>query len=400
MIPIAQLDGIQLLAGAEALSERPLRPYAPEVRKFLGALAAELRADPLAARMPDVMTFAFWIRPANIARLQQALADGRTRLGIGLVLHIAPSNVPVNFAFSYVFGLLAGNANLVRVPAREWPEITAIYAAMNRVFATAEHEVVRRHTAIVRYPRDGAITAELSALCQGRVIWGGDDTINDIRALPMPVRSREIAFADRYSLCVLEAEAISALDDRALVRLANDFYNDTYLVDQNACSSAQLVVWHGAQVHPGELRFWDAVEQVVKARYALAPVKQVDKYTHLLHDAVALDGNVALRARHDEYIYRLELTSLLPDNEHLRGQFGYFYEFHAAELDELAPIVTTRYQTLSYFGVDRDQLRSLVLGHRLPGIDHVVPVGRTLDIDVIWDGYDVIRTLSRIVDIR
>ena len=35
-------------------------------------------------------------------------------IGCGLALYISPSNVPMNFAYSLVFGLLSGNNNPIR----------------------------------------------------------------------------------------------------------------------------------------------------------------------------------------------------------------------------------------------------------------------------------------------
>lgn len=400
MIPIAQRDGVHLLAGAASLNPQPLVPFAEPVQAFLNALATELRHDPAGARMGDVASFAFAIRRGNLQRLQTNFMQREDRLGLGMVLHIAPSNVPVNFAFSYLFGLLAGNANLVRVPSRDWPQVDVICAAINRVFASGEHEAVRQRTAFIRYARNDETTAAFSAQCQGRVVWGGDATVKHLRAIPLPVRATEIGFADRYSLCVMDANAIEELDQLGLQRLARDFFNDTYLVDQNACSSPHLLIWHNAERSDVEHRFWTAVEQVARERYPLEAIKQVDKYTHLLHDALSFDGNAALQARHDEYVYRIRLDELPVDTERLRGRFGYFYEYHTTNLQQLVRIVTPRYQTLTYFGVDRESLRALVMDNGLPGIDRIAPVGKALDIDVIWDGHDMVRSLSRIVDVR
>ena len=49
--------------------------------------------------------------------------DAELRLGKGVVFHIAPSNVPVNFAFSFAAGLLAGNANIVRIPSKDFEQV-------------------------------------------------------------------------------------------------------------------------------------------------------------------------------------------------------------------------------------------------------------------------------------
>ena len=38
--------------------------------------------------------------------------------------------------------------------------------------------------------------------------------------------------------------------------------------------------------------------------------------------------------------------------------------------------------------------------NKFEGIDRIVPVGRTLDMDVIWDGFDLPNTLSRIIEVK
>ena len=58
-------------------------------------------------------------------------------------------------------------------------------------------------------------------------------------------------------------------------------------------------------------------------------------------------------------------------------------------------MVKRKYQTLSYIGFEPDELRSFVRINGLRGIDHVAPVGHTMDFALTWDGYDLIRTLSR-----
>jgi len=66
------------------------------------------------------------------------------------------------------------------------------------------------------------------------------------------------------------------------------------------------------------------------------------------------------------------------------------------QLAAVAGAVTRKCQTLSYLGFDPEALREWVLANRLTGIDRIVPVGRTAEFGLIWDGYDLIRTLSRI----
>jgi len=69
-------------------------------------------------------------------------------------------------------------------------------------------------------------------------------------------------------------------------------------------------------------------------------------------------------------------------------------------LAEIAHIVNEKYQTLVYYGLSLPELSEFVTKNQLKGIDRIVPIGQALDIDVIWDGYDLIGTLSRIIDVR
>ena len=84
----------------------------------------------------------------------------------------------------------------------------------------------------------------------------------------------------------------------------------------------------------------------------------------------------------------------------LRGEFGYFYEFEAEDINQISHIVSKSFQTLTYFGVNKSYLTDFVVQNRLFGIDNITPIGSALDIGVIWDGYDIIRSLSRTISVR
>jgi len=380
---------------------RPLVPYDSLSLEFLNDLSRALLANPEARQYPDVIAFGYWCRKANTGRLKREFAEKHARLGLGIVFHIAPSNVPINFAFSFAFSLLAGNANVVRVPSKDFPQTGIVCRALARLLADAKYPRLTDMTVFVRYGRNDEITSAFSAMCNARVIWGGDQTIHQVRQLAIPERSVEITFADRYSFCVIDGANILRSGDAELARLAGGFFNDTYLMDQNACSSPHLIVWLGKQqvVEEAKRVFWDKVCAVAATRYPLQPVKAVDKYTQLCRNAIDLD-HIAGVQKHGNYLYRVELDNL-PDNiDVLRGMYGYVYEYDTEDVDTVAHIVNTKYQTLTYFGVDKALLLDFVVANRLPGIDRITPIGTALDIGVIWDGYDIVRSLSRIVELR
>ena len=391
-------NNLTYLAGGEIREVRPLPPYSEIVVRFLDDFSAELLHDAACKAYPDITAVAFWARKGNIARLKNRREGGSLRLGRGLAFHITPSNIPVQFIFSYMFGLLSGCANVVKVTSKDYPQIELLYNVLRRVLEREEYKAIRAMTAIVRYPREGKWTERFSAQCQARLIWGGDATIENIRKCPLPPRAVELVFPDRYSLAVLDGEAIAQAEERILRRLAQDFYNDTFMMDQNACSSPQLILWQGHN-ETGKERFWAAVKELAEKRYDLAPVKATGKYADFCTNAVRFSETGTLVAE-DNILYRVSLKEIPQNVEELRGKFGLFYEYDMQDLAELGSVVNGRYQTLTYFGTDPQKLAQSVIEHQWLGIDRIVPVGKALDMDVVWDGYDFVSELSRIIDVR
>jgi hypothetical protein len=125
----------------------------------------------------------------------------------------------------------------------------------------------------------------------------------------------------------------------------------------------------------------------------------MEKFVQVCRDAIELSSVVELK-RSEKGVYRLKLGSLFEGIENRRCGGGYFYEYFARSLDEIAPIVNGKYQTLTYFGLPASELAKFVTRNRLTGIDRIVPVGKALDIGLIWDGFDLIESLSRICEVR
>ena len=214
-------NNVTYLTGTESVAKRPFPPYNSLQCQFLNDLSTELRSSKDSSDYPDVMAFAFWCRKANIAKLKKSFNNLEARLGLGIVFHITPSNVPINFAFSFAFGLLSGNANIVRVPSKSFPQIQIICNSIERLFASEKYSEIKAMTAFVRYEQNDEITGMYSLKCNARIIWGGDVTIRNIRKIAsVPERCVDIAFSDRYSLCVIDAPSVIKLDETGLIRLS------------------------------------------------------------------------------------------------------------------------------------------------------------------------------------
>ena len=397
-------DRVELLAplGAALLRIQhclALSPFAPQVLAFLGDLSQMLCADPRARTLPDLYSFGFWCRRASLEAMRRDYPEIDRRLGRGVVFHVGPANVPVNFAYSLVAGLLAGNANIVRVPSADFVQVRIIAQALDALLSNPVHQDLREHIRLVRYDRNAQdITAVFSSVCDVRVIWGGDSTIDNIRRNALPARAVDVTFADRYSVCVIGAQRY--LDEGKASVLAQGFYNDTYLFDQNACTAPHLVLWLGAPevVKQASDLFWTQLHAHAQGRYTLEPRSAVDKLAQALRFAAQHEGSRIVPSP-DNLITRITLGKLEPGIDDWHGNCGFFFEYELAELEQILPIVSRRYQTLSYAGLDKADLQALVIQGRALGIDRIVPIGRTLEFVLKWDGHDLIRTLSRQITI-
>jgi hypothetical protein len=97
----------------------------------------------------------------------------------------------------------------------------------------------------------------------------------------------------------------------------------------------------------------------------------------------------------DGTIVRVLVNDIPPNIENLRSNSGFFIEHLTSSIDDIDSFVTRNFQTMSYYGFDENSLSLFFSRNSLPGIDRVVPIGRTLDFSLIWDGYNLVSALTR-----
>lgn len=387
---------ITYLLGDENIDVKPLPIFSATVVGFLDDLSKELRNNSDAKRFPDIVTFAFWCRNANIQKLKEEYhLDNckRVRMGRGMAFHIAPSNVPINFAFTLVFGMLSGNANVVRASSKDFEQTRIVCKAMSKVLGKDEYDILRRQNAVVMYDRNKEINDMYSEMCDVRVIWGGDNTISEIRKSPIKSRCTEITFADRYSFALFNEETFEKMDDTELSRIAQGFYNDTYLMDQNACSSPHMIVWKKSKSEIGRKLFYKSLEKVC-SKYNLEDKKTLDKFTRL-YEMIAADENIVDVKSYTNVLYIAKIDKLESDMSVYRGIFGLFFETDIEDFTEVIGCINNKVQTCVAYGIDEKLLVNQLLDKHCTGIDRIVKPGDAMEIGTFWDGYDVVRSMSR-----
>ena len=371
-------------------------PFDATRRDFVTDLARRLGRR--SAAYPEARALAYWMRSAEVTRMEAAFDElGSASVVLqprGTVFHIPPANVDTIFVYSWAMSTLLGNRNLVRMSSRASEQSNLILDVIREVLP--DHPEVARSTAMLTYGHDDTITTAISAVSDTRVVWGGDATVNRIRALPLPPHATELSFIDRFSLAAISAPAYTALPEAERDALVERFFNDAYFFDQMGCSSARLVIWVGdaAAASPD---FKARLRSMVRTKgyevqAATAVAKLGQAYRGMIDaDAVALDNGDSA------------LTVLTVDRfPHVRGDFcggGFLYELTVDSLTEVADDIRRADQTLAVFGIPRDDLVELVTRLSGRGIDRIVPIGKALDFSRYWDGYDLFSEFTRKVTI-
>ena len=402
----AVLDKISYLVGDKNLVTNlpcvaPKMPFSEDILDFLNDLSKKLMKSSEAKAFPDVLTLGFWLRKSSLMSLKKRFMsnDSNNHIGRGVAFHIAPSNVPVNYAYSLFTGLLCGNANVVRVPSKDFAQVEIVNKAICDVLE--EHSDMKPYIVLLRYERDQEINDALSALCDVRVIWGGDTTIAELRRSPLPPRATEIAFADRYSLAVIDSDEYMRLlrsdrDNKTAARIASDFYNDTYLSDQNACTSPRAVVWTGSAKEEAKEVFWKNLSTLVKEKYYFQPIQCVDKLSMEYIASASGLGMMKENSKGDNRLVRIQVPELSPKLMDYRGNSGYFYEYDCDDILMIRDFCNdTHCQTIGLLG--EETIVEPLLRSGIHGVDRIVPIGHTMNFDLIWDGYNLVERFTRTI---
>jgi hypothetical protein len=97
----------------------------------------------------------------------------------------------------------------------------------------------------------------------------------------------------------------------------------------------------------------------------------------------------------DNLIWRVELNYLPPDIENYRCNCGYFMEFSAKKLTDISNIISEKTKTFASYGIPTDELEEIIRKKTKKKMVNIVPIGKTSDFSLTWDGYNLIDTLSK-----
>jgi hypothetical protein len=383
-----------------------LPPFSKQSIDFVTELSSVLLRNPKSKQFPETVALGFWLRSANINRIIQAFLERKQantyHLARGLTFHIAPSNVDTIFVYSWIISLLCGNRSIIRISSRPSRQMQTILNCIDAVLERPHHSSIAKRLSIVRYEASDETTGLISQRTDVRVIWGGDQTVLSIRKLPLPPTSIDLSFANKWSLTVIDVDHWNGLDDSQKSDAARRFALDSFQFGQAACSSPRCVVWLNKHSSPTNTQFfWDSVYDHLDGLFEFSPVDFVNKLVEA--DVLAAQRVTHRNTTRDNRVTRLQIEpGKLKDMIHLDHpcDAGFFLECMVQNLDIVFPQFDRKVQSVASLGVQREVWESQLEQGTIQGIDRIVPLGKALDFDITWDGFDLLSSFLRLVTLQ
>jgi hypothetical protein len=323
--------------------------------------------------------------------------DGRARLRafpVGVVGHWPAGNIEIQPVLSMTCALLGGNSCIVRVPSGLVEPMRPILETLaqadpegvllDRIFvASFAHSEIELHEAMAQS-------------VDGAMIWGGEEAVRQVRALPFPHWARVVVFGPRLSVAAMDGATWT--DEKERSSWCRRIARDVWQFEQQACSSPQTLFLErdGAS---------DATEFAEELKRAFEEENRAHPRTEI---EPSLTSTIC-RARSSWLLDNIANRALFPPSPDWTILLGKGTRIPQPTqgrtlavllADDLAEVVSEfdgSVQTLGLAvkGVEREQ--SLVESAGRHGVDRIVRLGQMHVFGSPWDGMDLVRPMTRLV---
>jgi hypothetical protein len=369
--------------------------------------AAALQGTGMEA-IPGVAFLRLWFRQGTLKpilerELGQGSVDGQWReegqaklrvFPLGVVGHWPAGNIEIQAVLSLSCALLGGNSCLVRIPSRL---VEATDRLMEKLVSVDRDGILTERIELLSFDHSREdLQSAMARNVDGAMIWGGQEAVARVRALPFPHWTRLAVFGPRLSVAAMDAAVWDQPDERRswCQRIARDVWQ----FDQQACSSPQvLFLERGASGAVNS--FIEELREVFQEENQAHPRREIQP---ALTSAICLARanwlleNVAHQAwfspSPDWTILVGEGTDI-PKPTQLRTLTVLLVDNLLDAIENFDGSVQTL--GLAIGNLDKEEALAQAAGRR--GVDRIVKLGRMHVFGSPWDAMDLVRPMVRIV---
>jgi hypothetical protein len=323
--------------------------------------------------------------------------EGQARLRafpLGVVGHWPAGNIEIQPILSLTCALLGGNACLVRVPGGL---IDATHQLIEKLRIVDPAGLLTERIELVSFDhsRDDLQVA-MAHNVDGAMIWGGEEAVSRVRALPFPHWTRVAVFGPRLSVAAMDAETWNEPVERAAwcQRIARDVWQ----FDQQACSSPQTLFLE-RDVNGDVTQFIEELRQAFQAENRVHPRLRIQP---ALTSAICLAratwlldnfNNQAWFSHSPDWTILLGEGTDIPKPTQCRTLTVLLVEDLLEAISKFDGSVQTL--GLAIGDPQKEDVVAEAAGRR--GVDRIVKLGRMHVFGSPWDGVDLIRPMVRVV---
>jgi len=358
--------------------------------------------------IPGIVFLRMWLRRGTLEPIvvrelgSHALEGGWSDSGrarcrafpLGVVGHWPAGNVEIQPLLSMTCALLGGNASLVRIPR----SLTALTQPLIDRLVRSDPEGIltsRIFIAAFEHGRRDLHEAMAQAV-DGAMIWGGQEAVLQVRALPFPHWARIAVFGPRISVAAMDAAAWSDPQEREswCRRLARDVWQ----FDQQACSSPQVLF-----IEKDSNRSSAEFVQFLQRAF------ETENQAHPRRTIPAGLTSAITQARASWLLQDSTHGAIFPVGPDWTLLFGSGSDIPqptqgktltVLEVDNLLEPISKfdgNVQTLGLGVSDPDKEKEITRAAGKKGVDRIVKLGRMHVFVPPWDGADLIRPMVRMV---
>ena len=383
------------------LSSQLTCPFDDAVLDFINSLSKYL-LEVCRTDYPDLYALAYWFRAAHIQKIKDQFTKRHSDFlssPKGTIFQIAPGNVDTLFLYSGLLGLLMGNRLAIRISSKQTEQLDFLISTLNSLLDEQRFSSVKQRLFIFSSDHDSLLIKTLSAECDLRVLWGSDSSIRAIRKIELSARTKDLSFPERVSCSLISAEQVNKTNNISL--LISAFVKDISGFSQQACSSPKCLIWQGSddEIKAAKEKFWQELDEVseqagldktlselmakkvsLQKMAVTYPIKNIEEYKTI--------------SRADINISQIDVSLLKLISGH-----GLIVQSQISEIQDLSNILSEHYQTLTYWGYERDKLLKKIANKEdvLLNFDRIELIGHALDFHYIWDGYDLLHEFCRLI---
>ena len=156
------------------------------------------------------------------------------------------------------------------------------------------------------------------------------------------------------------------------------------------------MVWHGNKKNnkfASEI-FWNEFEKIIKSKkYIIEGNWNYEKFYKEIKSII--DLNSITKENKLSSIKRIKLNKIPKKINEYFTPGGFFIEFDFKKFQEIRKLFSPKVQTLTYIGFEGNYLKKKLNLIKSKSVDRLVPNGKSSDMGLEWDGYDIIFQISK-----